>query len=193
MPFPIPETERYLTKPSFMKSPGWLGELLLFGITVFSVSLILWAGLKFGYETYLSSQIQKLNGDIQKFNQQISADDRAKLVTFYSQLQNLKTLLNKHTLLTPVFMWLENSTLPQVSYARLSYSPETAQLALNGVARTPSDLTTQLKIFENAPGVSKVSFNNITSSATGTWAFDLIILFNASFTVGSTPLQNQTP
>jgi hypothetical protein len=192
MAFPTSEVEKYVTNPSFAKSPGWLRDLLLFGVTVLSVSLVLWAGLKFGYERYLSGKIDTLNTEIQKFNQQISADDKNRIVTFYSQLQNLKILIANHELLTPMFSWLEGSTIPQVTYTRLNYSPETMQLGISGVAKTAADLTAQLQIFENSPNVSNVSFSNITTNASTTWTFDFTIIFAHPFTVANSN-SAQTP
>jgi hypothetical protein len=192
MAFPTAEVEKYITSPAAQKSPGWLGQLLFFGVTIFSVSLVLWAGLKFGYERYLTGQIDTLNTEIQKFNQQISSDDRNRIITFYSQLQNLKNLIANHALLTPMLSWLEGATLPQVTFTRLNYTPDTMQLGLNGVAKTAADLTAQLKLFENSPNVSQVSFSNITTNASATWAFDFTILFAKPFTVANS-LSSQTP
>lgn len=193
MALPTSATERLISKPSSLTSQGWLKELLLFGITVLSVSLILWAGLKFGYENYLSSQIQKLDADIQTFNQQISADDRARLVTFYSQLQNVKTLIAAHPLLTPVLSWLEGVTVPQVSYTRVSYSSVLRQLGVSGVAKTANDVTTQLKIFETQPNVAKASFSNLSTNEAGNWMFDFTVSFSAPFTAGAFPATLPTP
>src|SRR6266850_2985386 len=92
------------------KTPGWSGKLLMFSGTIFFIALAIYLGLSFGYKPYLSGEIDKINADIDQFGQQVSVADQLKLLSFYSQLGNIKALLATQIVGLRAFDWVEQNT-----------------------------------------------------------------------------------
>ena len=108
MPLPQKVVEQLGREPS--QTPGWSRKLLMFSGTIFFIALFVYFGLSFGYTPYLAAQIAQINKDIDQFGQQVSVGDQLKLVSFYSQLGNIKSLLSSQIVGLRVFDWIENNT-----------------------------------------------------------------------------------
>jgi len=178
MPLPQAVIEQ-LRKPS-IKTPGWSSGLLMFSGALLVIALVVYFGLILGYQPYLNAQDKNLNDQIQKFSQQIPASDQEKLIVFYSQLVNLKKLLQQHIFTSPLFEWLEKNTLPTIYYTKFSLDTNNHRLNLSGSAKTVEDFAKQVLFFNNQPEVQSISFNNITSGQNKIWQFDLIVTFKES-------------
>lgn len=169
MPLPQQVIEQLGREPP--KTPGWSFGIITFSGGIFAVILFVYFGLVFGYEPYLNSQITAQENKINQLGQSISSDDQTKLVNFYSQLANLRTLLKSHTLSTQFLTWLEKNTEANVYYETLTLAPD-GQVTLMANAKTEADVNQALAIFEHAPEVKKVSVTNVaTSQAAGGWTF----------------------
>lgn len=118
MPLPEKVIEQLGREPP--RTPGWSGQLLIFSSTVLFISVFIYFGLTFGYQTYLKSQVQKIKDQVQAFSQQIPADEQAKIASFYSQLTNLKSLLANHVFSSQIFGWLEKNTQANIYWNRFS-------------------------------------------------------------------------
>src|SRR3989344_1044323 len=154
------------------RSPGWFSQLLLFSGSIFAISVIVYAGLVFGYKPYINRQVAALDDQIQQFSQEIPDVVQNKSFSFYSQLVNLRTFLDGHVLMSPLFTWLQDHTISNVYYTKFSLNTLTRQLSLGGVARTLGDVASQLAAFQDAPGVQNVFFNNVSVDSKGLWQFD---------------------
>jgi Tfp pilus assembly protein PilN len=157
------------------RSPGWFSQMLLFSGSIFAISIVVYAGLVFGYKPYINRQVAALDGQIQRFSQEIPDVDQDKIISFYSQLINLRTLLDEHVLLSPFFTWLEEHTIVGAYYTKFSLNTLTRQMSLGGVARTLEDVASQLAALQDAPGVQSVTFNNVSVDARGSWQFDFTV------------------
>ena len=108
MPLPQKVVEQLGREPP--KTPGWSGKLLMFSGTIIFVTLSVYFGLSFGYTPYLKAEIEKINKDIEQFGQQVPVGDQLKLVSFYSQLGNIKSLLSSQIIGLRAFDWIEKNT-----------------------------------------------------------------------------------
>lgn len=158
-----------------VKTPGWSGQLLMFSSTLFFISLVVYLGLIFGYRPYLNSQVKRLNDKIQSLSQQIPLEDQKKIINFYAQLVNLRTVLNGHIFTTPIFGWLEKNTHSNVYYTRLGLNAQNRQVTIAGLAKSVWDIAEQLKIFDDDPGVSQLNFGNSSIGPGGLWQFNLVL------------------
>jgi hypothetical protein len=189
MALPPNAVEQLSRRPSNdARSPAWFGQLLMFSATVFFLTVAIFLGLQFGYHAYLTNQNADFQQQIDSFAVQVPADQQERLVAFYSQLQNLNTLLDKHVIVSQVFPWIENSTITTVSFTKISLNTGTQQIALSGLARTLADFSQQLRIFQDrSTDVQRVSFSNVSVSPKGLWQFDIVLFMRPTFFLAAPP------
>lgn len=139
--------------PSISLAVPW--HILVFSIVLFAFSLMVYFGLRFGYEGYLSSQSEKLDASINALSSEVNQKDQQDFVTFYSQLVNLNTLFSNHRYSTNMFHFVEKYTVPAVYFTSAKGNPETGSLELQGRASSLDGLVSQLAAFDAAPELAQ--------------------------------------
>lgn len=162
------------------RTPGWAWQFLMFGSAVFFIALLVYVGLVFGYKPFLSSQLKKTQDKIQAFGQQIPVEEQAKIVNFYSQIVNLKSLIEKHVFTSLLFEWLEKNTQGNVYFEKMDLNTVNSRAILNGVAKNIEDVTQQIAIFESRPEVERVGVGTVNFSA-GAWRFGTTLYFSRGY------------
>jgi len=170
MPLPQKVVEQLGREPP--STPGWSGKLLMFSGTIFFIALSIYFGLSFGYKPYLTEQIKKINKDIEQFGQQVPVADQLRLVSFYSQLGNIKSLLSAQTVGLRAFDWIEKNTQINTYLKSLSVSFSTEQVSYSASAITMGDALQQMGWLEKKVEVKKVGVGGI-SSAGSEWQFSV--------------------
>ncbi len=178
MPLPQQVVEQLRRDP--VESQGWAWGILFFSIGIFALTVILYAGLKFGYEPYLTSQISKVSDQVSKASQSVSASDESQLVDFYSQVANLNSSLADHVAVSQLFTWLEKNTEGNVYYSSFTLASG-GRISLKGVAKTEADVNQQIAIFESAPEVQSVTVSDVSAVTSGSgYTFDASLAMNPS-------------
>ncbi len=162
-------------------TPGWSGRLLFLSSIVFGASIAVYLGFVFAWKPYLVSKVAGLRHDIQAFTSQVAASDQGKLAAFYSELANIKSLLAKHIVVSPLFTWLEKNTDQNTYFTKFEFTGTTNQLILTGEARTSGDVADQIAIFESQPEVKTATLRTMAQGQTGLWDFEAALTFNPSF------------
>lgn len=162
------------------QTPGWSARLLMFTATLFILNVIGYFGLSLGYAPYLNGQIQAADREIKSQSQQIPAEERGNIVAFFSQLSNLRLILDKHITASSLLAFLEKTTHKNVRYSRLVLNSDKNEALLTGVAASVADITEQVKILEDQPEVKRVSLGNIVLAA-GDWQFEATLSFVPGF------------
>jgi hypothetical protein len=155
----------------------------MFSSTLLFIALAIYGGIRFGYEPYLASQLERLSDEIQNLNQRIPQENQNDLFKFYGQLAHLNTVLDNHTLLSRLFDWLETHTYETVSFNKFQYERQTNELVLSGVGRSVNDVVVQLLEFQRQPEVREVTFEHLDARANSTWEFDAKITLAPEFLV----------
>jgi hypothetical protein len=163
------------------RTPGWSGRLLMFSFTLFFLAAIAWVGLSQGYERYLDSQDKKIQKELDSGSAQIPKDKESSLIGFYSQLDNLKNILDKHVYASNLFGFLEQTTHSNVYFTKLDLNSELNKVTLSGVAKTVKDATEQAQVFQGNEQVKSVILGNLAVLADGTWQFDLSLVLQDKF------------
>lgn len=156
----------------------------MFSATLFILNLFGYFGLAFGYARYLDSGIAETDRQIKSQSQQIPEEERGNIVNFFSQLSNLRTILEKHVNASSLFDLLERTTHANVHYTRLTLNSEKNEVLLTGLSTSVSDVTEEVKIFQSQPEVLKISLGNIVSTGGG-WQFDVTLGLAPSFLVSA--------
>jgi hypothetical protein len=178
MPLPQQVIDQITREPS--KTPGWFSSVVLFSGLLFAFTLVIYFGMVLAYEPYLTKSIASQQDQIAKLGQSISSSDEAGLITYYSGMVNLRSLLDKHVAFSQFFAWLEKNTEANVHYSQFSFS-SVSGVSFTGSARTQQDVTQQIAIFESSPEVAKVVISNVSLvGANGTWQFSANLIMNPS-------------
>jgi hypothetical protein len=136
-------------------------KLLVFTFILFIFSLLVYFGLKIGYENYLKSQLETLDKKINDLSNSISEEDQQRFISAYSQIINLKNVLNNHVFSSNIFNFLEKNTLPKVFYNSATFSSPTRTIVLNGQADSLMTLASQLALFEKSKDVESVELTGM--------------------------------
>lgn len=178
MPLPTQVVEQLSREP--VKTPGWSSGLLFFSGGVAVVVFVLYLGLIFAYRPYLNSRIATIEEQIDILNQQVSADAQNQLISFYSQISNVRSLLGNHVFFSHFLSWLESHTQANVSFGNLNFSNGN-QIILVGLTKTQADMDQQLAAFESAPDVKSARVSNISFvSTSNVWQFTISLVMQPS-------------
>ena len=134
---------------------GWPWRFFSVSLIIFSATLLLYLGLVFGYKPFLNSSIQKKDAEISKISQTVTKEDQEQFIKFYSQLANLKLLLDNHSVSSKVFPALEQMTNKKVFYKSANLKVPERELELDGVAESYGVLSEQLEAFNKSDGVER--------------------------------------
>lgn len=194
MPLPQNVIEQLSREPQ--QTPGWSGRIVMFSGTIFFLSVVIYIGVAFGYTAYLNSRLNNLQQQVNTFSSQVPAEDQQRIVSFYSQISNLRTALAGHVVSSPFFTWLEQHTETNITFSLLTLDTANNQAVLGGTAKTMDDLNAQLAIFKAAPEITKVTIGT-TNFATNAWQFSLTLGFAPGYFTPAravaTPSQSNTP
>jgi hypothetical protein len=164
---------------------GWSWRIFMFSFFVLVVVIAFYIGLNFGFKPYLNSQINKLDSELKQISQSISEGDQNKLMLFYSQAANISNLLKNRKLTTPLFLWLEKNTIPDVGFNKFNLNKIGNQLNLGGIAKSKESALNQILVFQSSPEIKNVVLNSLSSIDQANWQFDLVILFKESFFISN--------
>ena len=156
-----------------VQTPGWSGQLLMFSSTIFFISLAVYGGIVFGYRPYLEKQISDFDAQIADFSKTIPAEEQNKLVTFYSQIVNLREILRQHQVFYLLLEWLEKNTVATVYYNKMDFLLSSGQLNLLGYSKTVDDFSRQMIVFQNDPLVLRIAINSMSISTNNMWQFNI--------------------
>lgn len=165
--------------PAESQSAGLPWRLMIFAIILFAFSVFVYVGVHYGYAAYLEQQSADVTGKLETLAKKVSQTDEENFVGFYSQMVNLKTVLDKHTFPSNTFALLESKVTGDVYFSESSYNNDYS-VDLRGSARTFDALAQQIAVFEKASGIAKVSLKNVVLSDSGV-AFEITLAFTQDF------------
>lgn len=155
--------ERELMKKEVIKL-GAPWRLLIMGFIVFGTAVGIFLGMKFGFQPFLESQVNKEDQKIKQLLGSFTADQVADSQVFYSQLINISDVIESRNLATPILEILEKNTLKNIYFNNLNYSVTNKEIKLSGIAPNYDALSQQLEVFKNSPDVGKVLMDNASQA-----------------------------
>jgi Tfp pilus assembly protein PilN len=184
MPLPQQVIEQLNREPETPQ--GWAAGAVLFSVGILVLLAVIYFGMKFGYEPYLTNQVSQAQNQAIKAGQSISVGDEQQIISFYSQIANLKAALANHVYSSQFLVWLENNTEANVYYQSLDLSSGT-RVSIKGIAATEADVNQQIAIFESSSKVTSVVVSSIAAAQSPAKGleFDVTLTMNPSvFTSG---------
>ena len=143
---------------------GWPWRFFSVSLIIFLTSLLIFFGLTLGYGPYLRSQILETDAKMNQLLETVSKEDQEKFAQFYSQLVNLKNLLDNHIASSKIFPWLEKITNQKVYYSNFNLRVPEKELELEGLADSYAVLGEQLEAFNQAPEIERYLINQSQAS-----------------------------
>ncbi len=143
-------------------SVGWLWNIFVFSIVIFGSIALLYAGMEFGYKSFLGSQLETLQNQVEEKKNQINSENQNRLGEFYSQIYNLNKILLNHPLTSIVFKILEENTNVKISYTTFTYnsSLSSTDIQLGGSAPSLEIIARQLLAYKRLPQVKSVTLSS---------------------------------
>jgi hypothetical protein len=130
--------------------------MLVISLVIFGLTVLIWAGISFGYIPFLSSQLKQVNADFESLSKRISPDQQKSLTDFYSQLYNIQNLQASHKYPAKIFDFLEKNTYPMVNITNFQVNLEGGDIRFSGIAVDYQTLVNQLAVLKSDPNVNSV-------------------------------------
>jgi len=140
-------------------SVGWPWRFFSVALIIFSAALLVYLGLIFGYQPYLRSQLQETDNQINQLLGTVSKEDQENFIRFYSQLVNLKNLLDNHIESSKLFPLVEKITNKKIYYNNFNLRVPERELELEGRAESYAVLGEQLESFNQSEEIERYLLN----------------------------------
>lgn len=134
-------------------SVGWPWRFFTASFAVFLISVLVYFGLVFGYGPFLEKRIAEKEQQIADSSAVISKEAQDKFSQLYSQIINLKSILDNHVFPSSVIALLERTTHPKVYFIGLNFKAQERELELDGIAANFNVLAEQLESYSQADGI----------------------------------------
>ncbi|MBU2101688.1 hypothetical protein KKH05_03150 [Patescibacteria group bacterium] len=145
---------------SGVPSIGWPKKFFTFALVLFLASFFFYAGLAFGYKTFLNKAIGESTAELDGLSDRVSSEEKDNLAMLHSQLTNIRSLLGSHVFSSQGLVLLESITHPNVSYIGLDLTTDKGEISIEGIALSYEDLVAQLTILENSEFVESYNLEN---------------------------------
>lgn len=136
---------------------GWPWRFFMVSFVIFLMAILVYLGLIFGYQPFLSNQIAQKDQEISQRAASVSKEDQDKFIQIYSKIINIKSLIDNHVFSANALSMLEKVTHPKVYFTGLSMKTMDREMELDGVAESFSAISEQLEIFAQTKGIERYS------------------------------------
>ncbi len=155
-------------------APRTVNILILLGVVIFLGALAAAAGFYF-YRAILLRDIGTLSSSITRAEEIISPALVARLGEFDKRAGTVKTLLDNHIVLTPVFDLLSALAIGSVRFSKFEYAlgrEGDAKMTLSGEARSYSALAAESDILGKSEHIKEPIFSNFELNPKGNVTFN---------------------
>ena len=136
---------------------GWPWRFFMVSFVVFLSTILIYLGLVFGFEPFLSKQIEQKDQEIAQRGAAVSKEDQDKFIQIYSKVINIKSLVDNHIFSSNALLLLERVTHPRVYFTGMGMKVSDREVELDGVAGSFSALSEQLEAFAQTKGIERYS------------------------------------
>lgn len=158
---------------------GLLGTLAIF---VFTFSVLISLGV-FGYELLLKANINKMGGNLASAKASLEPDKIVKIANLDERIVSTGELLENHVALSPLFDYLEASTLKTVRFSDFRYdsNEKGLMLSMRGQARGYAAVALQSEIFNQSQYIKQPIFSDLDLDEKGNVTFTFRAVLDPSF------------
>lgn len=140
---------------------GWPWRLLVVSGLILITTVAIYFGIAVAFNSFLDAKLKKADADLKGLESEISEEQRIDFMGFYSQINNIETLMGKQTSPAAFFAEvLEKNTLKKVFFNNLSVNLRAKEVKLDGVADSYATLAQQLEVLRQAKEVARVNLES---------------------------------
>jgi hypothetical protein len=150
-------------------------------VFIFTFAILLSLGV-FGYEFYLKANISKMTGNLATARASLEPETIKQISDLDSRIISTRDLLESHIVLSPLFDYLENSTLKGVRFTQFQYqtTEKGLELSMRGQARGYSAVALQSDIFNKGQYFDEPIFADLDLDERGNVTFSFRALVDPS-------------
>ncbi len=139
---------------------------------IFLFSILASIGM-YGYEKYLTSRIGKMGQDLEKARTSLEADAINQVTDFNTRIDATEKILDNHTIVSPIFDFLEKNTLKNVRFTDFKFdtTPDGIKVVFHGQAKGYSALSLQADQFNKSRYIRNPLFSDLTLDEKGNVVF----------------------
>lgn len=135
---------------------------------MFILTLII-SGAEFGYQRFIESKISAADKQLSQARSAFEADRIQDLIDASARLDSMKSLLEKHFVVSEILVLLQNLTLKNIQFDTLSYkttngSPE---LTMESYATSYNAVADQKQVFVQSGLLNNITFSDFTLDERG--------------------------
>lgn len=179
-----PVTQQAALQEQFVEEAIPVGlpwRILVFAGVIFALSIFIAVGLKFGYEQYLDTKVSDMDQKIKSLTASVTEEKQQQFVAFYSQVVNLKAVLEKRSFTSNAFTFVEKNVIGSVYFTDAEMSASAKTIGLRGYATNLESLSQQIATFEKSSSVKNVILDDVTLQPQGGVTFKVSISFQPTF------------
>jgi hypothetical protein len=141
-------------------------------LIIFIISLVLAVGV-FGYRFYVKGTINRMSEEIADKKDTLIPNSSREFIRLNDRIQSTQELLNSHVVTSPLFEYLESSTLKSVRFTELSYNtaPNGVELVMRGEASGYAAVALQADIFNKGSYFKDSNFSDLSLDEKGNVTF----------------------
>jgi hypothetical protein len=150
-----------------------IGIFLIISVFIFIISCLGAAGV-FLYEKKLSGDIESKGKDLKKSQGAFDIETIESLKSLGQRIELSKMLINKHTIVSPIFDLLEKETLKSVRFKTFDYSVDekgNVAITMGGEAKSYETLALQSSGFSKNKNIRENIFSDINLDEKGNVGF----------------------
>jgi hypothetical protein len=173
---------------------GNIGSGGIFGFLAIILFVLSVAGsiAVYGYNTYLLSRISQMGADLEAARTTLEPESIKELTQLNTRILTTSELLSKHTVLSPLFDYLESATVRNVRFTQFSYSTTERGLTLSmgGQARGYTSVALQSDVFNQSKYLKNPIFGDLNLDKNGNVIFSFIATIDPSIISYKKQLEN---
>ncbi len=181
MDYPSQNQTSFIPRKSLVKEGNGgekpVGVFLIISVFIFLVAVLGGAGV-FLYEKKLSNDIQSASDSLKRAQGAFEIPTIENLKLLGRRIEMSKNLVQRHTVVSPVFELLQNETLKSVRFNKFEYSNDlkgVVKVDLDGEAKNYETLALQSSEFAKNKNIKGNVFSNINLDEKGNVIFKVEI------------------
>lgn len=141
---------------------------------IFTISIIAAVGV-FGYRFYVKGTINKMSLEITERKDTLIPSTAREFIRINNRIKATQDLINAHVVVSPLFDYLEDSTVRSVRFTEFTYNttPSGVILVMKGEATGYAALALQSDIFNMGSSFREANFSDLSLDNRGNVTFSL--------------------
>ncbi len=161
-------------------------------LIIFVISLLL-AVAVLGYKFYVKASINRMSQEIEVSRGDLVPNSANDFIRLNDRLISTQTLLDNHIAVSPLFDFLEATTLKSVRFDDFVYNttPAGIELTMRGQARGYAAVALQSDVFNKSPFFIEPVFSDLRLNESGNVVFTFKALISPSFVSYKKQIENE--